>query len=454
MVNKKNDKKQHIEINDYTGIIKILKGELAKQKDKKYFTEDDIYKYLESHNLSIDDDYIDDFLDLLREYNIVDIELVDNAYKNDEIVDLEDIEIENSSENTNTSYTFENTENSLNDSSLLDNDFGSDEITDKFNDFKKTSLEYYQDFNDDLIDNELSDTNDHIKWYMQWVGKYGVLLTAEKEIELAKQIETGSKPNASWLEKEKAEKAKNILINHNLRLVINIAKKYKGRGLPFSDLISEGNNGLIRAISKFDYTKGYKISTYATWWIRQAITRAIADQARTVRIPVHMVETINKLSKITRELQQEYRRKPTDAEIAEKMNGDITEAKINQIRLINIDPSSLDKTISSDNESFLYDFVEDKQILSPDHYAKNKEIISKINEILPKYLNKREVEIFRLRNGLEEGSNEIKQRYTLEEIGDKFGVTRERIRQIESKAMKKLKDKDKVKKDLEHLKSD
>jgi RNA polymerase primary sigma factor len=163
-----------------------------------------------------------------------------------------------------------------------------------------------------------------------------------------------------------------------------------------------------------------------------------------------MVETINKLSKITRELTQEYGRKPTDEEISKAMNNEISPDKINQIRLLNIDPSSLDKSIGSDGESFLYDFIEDKRVIAPDDYAKSKEIIHKINEILPKYLNKREIEVIRLRNGLIEGSEEINQRKTLEEIGEMFGVTRERIRQIESKAMKKLKDK--AKKDLEHFK--
>lgn len=435
--------KKKIYLNEYETIIKILKGELEKSK-KEYFTDEDVFKFLDSHNLLIaDDEETEDFFELLYNEGIM---RDDN--QEEKTVTLDDINLD---EETNTSYTFEEGKNTTEESESLDE--LSEENTENIEDEVK-NVGYYQDIDDEVIDNELIDTDDHIKWYMQWVGKYGVLLTAEKEIELAKQIETGIQEGATWAEKNKAKEAKEILINHNLRLVINIAKKYKGRGLPFSDLISEGNNGLIRAINKFDYKKGYKISTYATWWIRQAITRAIADQARTVRIPVHMVETINKLSKITRELQQELGKRPTDAQIAKEMGGDITESKINQIRLINIDPSSLDKTISSDNESFLYDFVEDKQTISPDKYATNKEIISKINEILPKYLNKREVDIIRLRNGLEEGSNEIKQRYSLEEIGQRFNVTRERIRQIESKAMKKLKDKDNVKKDLEHLKND
>ncbi|BDV02398.1 MAG: hypothetical protein HPAVJP_2870 [Candidatus Hepatoplasma vulgare] len=439
----KNDKKK-IYLNEYETVIKILKGELKKSK-KEYFTEEEVFKFLDNHNLIMtNDDETENFFDLLIAERIIQ----EDQKQEQKMVDLNDVKIE---EETNTSYTFEEDKNSTEEENL---EKSSEEITANAESEVKNDLEYYQDIDDTVIDNELIDTDDHIKWYMQWVGKYGVLLTAEKEIELAKQIEAGIQLDSTWAQKDRARIAKEILINHNLRLVINIAKKYKGRGLPFSDLISEGNNGLIRAINKFDYKKGYKISTYATWWIRQAITRAIADQARTVRIPVHMVETINKLSKITRELMQELGRRPTDAEIAKEMGGDITESKINQIRLINIDPSSLDKTISSDNESFLYDFVEDKQTISPDKYATNKEIISKINEILPKYLNKREVDIIRLRNGLEEGSNEIKQRYSLEEIGQRFNVTRERIRQIESKAMKKLKDKENVRKDLEHLKND
>lgn len=296
------------------------------------------------------------------------------------------------------------------------------------------------EYTDSEIDSDLIEANDHIKWYMRWVGKYGDLLTHDQEISLSKKMERELKTNQS-------SKARDELINRNLRLVINIAKKYKNRGIPFADLISEGNSGLIRAINKYDYRKGYKISTYATWWIRQSITRAIADQARTIRIPVHMVETINKLAKINRALTQELGRLPNNKELAKAMGKPFTPEKINNIKLINIDPSSLDKTIGVDKETTLSSFVEDKSRKDPFQFSRGKEIIHKINEILPKYLKEKEVEIIRMRNGLlnlngiESSAFEKNKIYSLEEIGNHFGVTKERIRQIESKAMKKLKQK-------------
>lgn len=389
---------------EYKTIFNALE-KLKKRLKKDHLTQNEIYNFLDKNKINLDEKETNDFFELLIERGVIGRETED-----DKTLEIDDFFDEN---------TEEITEERIN-------------------------------YSDSELNNNLSEPNDHIKWYMRWVGKYGDLLTSDQEIELLKQMENGLKKNASKEEQIEGEEARKRIINHNLRLVINIAKKYKGRGLPFADLISEGNNGLIRAINKFEYKKGYKISTYATWWIRQAITRAIADQARSVRIPVHMVETINKLSKITRELTQEYGRKPTDKEISKAMNNEISPDKINQIRLLNIDPSSLDKSIGSDGESFLYDFIEDKRVIAPDDYAKSKEIIHKINEILPKYLNKREIEVIMLRNGLIKGSEEINQRKTLEEIGEMFGVTRERIRQIESKAMKKLKDK--AKKDLEHFK--
>ncbi len=403
-------------------ISAALRKKLNVTPDQEFLTIDQVYKYVDKMNLYIDEESSDEFLQHLVEEKIIDSTLLDMDDWDEDRDDF-DYDIERK----------------------IDSKFGS-----KIDEMSDDELEELRSIGDEEINNDLTDVNDHVKWYMRWVGKYGELLSSEEEIELAKQIKEGEKPNATEAEKELALQARNELTKRNLRLVINIAKKYKGRGLHFSDLITEGNSGLIKSISKFDYTKGYKISTYATWWIRQAITRGIADQARTVRIPVHMVETINKLSKVTRDLTQELGRRPTDKEIAKEMGDGITEKKINQIRMINIDPSSLDKTIGSDSESFLYDFIEDKKITNPDDFTRNKEIITKINEILPKYLNKREVEVIRMRNGLEKDSSEINQGYTLEQIGEKFGVTRERIRQIESKAMKKLKDK--AQNDLVHFK--
>ncbi len=417
----------------YSTILNNLKKVLKKSK-KDFLTIDEVFRYIEKANFYIDNDYSDEIRDLLISEKIIDEESFNNDY------------LENSKKISKEDFIESNSPEELSGNKKIDLNFNS-----KVNEMTKEELIDLRNIEDDKINNELTSVNDHIKWYMRWVGKYGELLKPEEEIELAKQIQRGERKNSTSVEKELAIQARNELTKRNLRLVINIAKKYKGRGLHFSDLIAEGNSGLIKSISKFDYTKGYKISTYATWWIRQAITRGIADQARIVRIPVHMVETINKLSKITRDLAQELGRRPTDKEIAEKMEGeDITEKKINQIRLINIDPSSLDKTIGSDSESFLYDFIEDKKIINPDNYTRNKEIITTINKILPKYLNKREIEVIRMRNGLIKDSSEINQGYTLEQIGEKFGVTRERIRQIESKAMKKLKEK--AQNDLIHFK--
>lgn len=417
----------------YKDFIDEIKSYIKKQK-KEFLTVDEFFYYIHfKTKYKIDQDEEDFLLDYLQKENIINFKREED--KRERI----------------SNYTLE--EANLLDEKKEDwNPYDEDEYsTDEFSIETELKNPYETKFSDEEIDNDLSDVTDHIKWYMQWVGKYGSLLSHEEEIELAKKIEASKKPDATEKEKREGQQAIKKLTNHNLRLVINIAKKYKGRGLPFPDLISEGNSGLIKAINKFDYSKGYKISTYATWWIRQAITRAIADQARTVRIPVHMVETINKLSKVTRELIQELGRKPTDKEIADAMGGGLTPKKINQIRLINIDPSSLDKSIGSDNESFLYDFIEDKRVITPDEYSKNREIILKINELLPKYLNKREVEVIRMRNGLIADESEISQRYSLDEIGKKFNVTRERIRQIESKAMKKLKEK--AYKDLEHFKN-
>ncbi len=379
---------------DTKKIISSLKSSL-KKSEKELFDLEEVYKILEKSNIVLSDENNDEFLALLAKEKIIDYNTIE-ALPYDEVT-LSDFNIKDSKINTN-----------------------------------------------------LSDTSDHIKWYMRWVGKYGKLLSSEEEVELAKKIEKGKNPNASKIDIYNAKKAKDELINRNLRLVINIAKKYKTRGLPFADLISEGNSGLIKAVNKYEYQRGFKVSTYATWWIRQSITRAIADQARTIRIPVHMVETINKLSKVNRELIQELGRQPTDAELAQAMGPGFNDKKINQIRLINIDPSSLDKSISTKGESFLYDFVEDKRLENPLDFATNKEIIDKINEILPKYLNEKEVKVIRMRNGLDKDENGIPQFKSLEEIGEIFEVTKERIRQIESKAMKKLKDK--AYKDLKHFK--
>ncbi len=261
--------------------------------------------------------------------------------------------------------------------------------------------------------------NDPVKMYLKEIGRIP-LLKPEDEIEIAKRIKEGD------------EEAREILISSNLRLVVSIAKKYVGRGLLFLDLIQEGNMGLVKAVEKFDYTKGFKFSTYATWWIRQAITRAIADQARTIRIPVHMVETINKLTRIQRQLVQELGREPTAEEIADRMGG-ITPEKVREIQKVALDPVSLETPIGEEDDSHLGDFIEDKDAESPDQYANNQLLKEEINEVLSG-LAEREEKVLRLRFGLEDGRNR-----TLEEVGKEFNVTRERIRQIEAKAIRKLK---------------
>lgn len=261
--------------------------------------------------------------------------------------------------------------------------------------------------------------NDPVKMYLKEIGRVE-LLRPEDEPEIAKAIQNGD------------EEAKKKLISANLRLVVSIAKKYVGRGMLFLDLIQEGNMGLVKAVEKFDYTKGFKFSTYATWWIRQAITRAIADQARTIRIPVHMVETINKLTRIQRQLVQDLGREPTAEEIAEKMDG-ITPEKVREIQKIALEPVSLETPIGEEDDSHLGDFIEDKDALSPDEYANNQLLKDEINNVL-QGLTEREEKVLRLRFGLLDGRTR-----TLEEVGKEFNVTRERIRQIEAKALRKLK---------------
>ena len=259
--------------------------------------------------------------------------------------------------------------------------------------------------------------SDPVRMYLREIGKIS-LLSAAEEVELAKGVEAGD------------PKAKAHLVDANLRLVVSIAKKYIGRGMLFLDLIQEGNLGLIRAVEKFDYQKGFKFSTYATWWIRQAITRAIADQARTIRIPVHMVETINKLIRISRQLVQRLGREPTAAEIAAEM--EISSERVEEIQRIAQEPVSLETPIGEEEDSQLGDFLEDKDMPNPEEVAASMILREQLEELLDD-LSEREREVLRLRFCLEDGHA-----HTLEDVGKKFGVTRERIRQIEAKALRKL----------------
>ena len=262
-----------------------------------------------------------------------------------------------------------------------------------------------------------SPTNDPVRMYLKEIGKVRLLMAYE-EVQLAKRIEAGDII------------AKGYLVEANLRLVVSIAKKYVGRGMLFLDLIQEGNLGLIRAVEKFDYMKGYKFSTYATWWIRQAITRAIADQARTIRIPVHMVETINKLIRVQRQLLQKFGREPTPEEIAKKMQ--LTPEKVREIMKISQEPVSLETPIGEEEDSHLGDFIEDAEAEAPSDAASFTMLQEQLYEVL-NTLNDRERKVIQLRFGLQDGHPR-----TLEEVGREFGVTRERIRQIESKTLGKL----------------
>jgi len=259
--------------------------------------------------------------------------------------------------------------------------------------------------------------NDPVRMYLKEIGRIN-LLTSDEEFEYARRAEEGD------------EEAKRMLAESNLRLVVSIAKRYVGRGMLFLDLIQEGNIGLMKAVDKFDPTKGYKFSTYATWWIRQAITRAIADQARTIRVPVHMVETINKLARIQRQLTQELNREPTDEEIAEKLG--ITVEKVREVYKISQDPVSLETPIGEEDDSHLGDFIKDEIMMGPEEYATVEMLKEELAEVLLT-LTDREEKVLRLRFGLDDG-----QCRTLEEVGQIFGVTRERIRQIEAKALRKL----------------
>lgn len=272
--------------------------------------------------------------------------------------------------------------------------------------------------------------DDPVRMYLKEIGRVP-LLTAEEEVELAKRIEQGD------------EEAKKRLAEANLRLVVSIAKRYVGRGMLFLDLIQEGNMGLLKAVEKFDYRKGYKFSTYATWWIRQAITRAIADQARTIRIPVHMVETINKLIRHQRQLLQRLGREPSPEEIAREMG--IDEEKVREILKIAQEPVSLETPIGEEEDSHLGDFIEDEEAIAPAEAASFSLLKEQLEDVL-NTLTEREQEVLRLRFGLDDGRPR-----TLEEVGQLFGVTRERIRQIEAKALRKLRHPSRSKKLKDYL---
>ena len=303
-----------------------------------------------------------------------------------------------------------------------------DEVSSNGGNVEKVLEEVKDEENLILNDEEITkdvNINDPVRMYLKEIGRIP-LLTPDEELALSERINNND------------EDAKRILAESNLRLVVSIAKRYVGRGLLFLDLIQEGNIGLMKAVDKFDSNRGYKFSTYATWWIRQAITRALADQARTIRVPVHMVETINKMVRVQRQLTLELNREPSEEEIAKKMN--VSVDKVREVIKISQDPVSLETPIGEEDDSHLGDFIKDESSLSPEEYTENEILKEEIDDVLQS-LQQREQEVLRLRFGLKDGTC-----HTLEEVGKKFNVTRERIRQIEAKALRKLRQPSRAKK--------
>ena len=359
---------------------------LVKAQAQGYLTQEDIFNYMQSFDM--EDEDIDDIIQAIKDakYEVRDLDEKEPDFNDENALDDDDILEE--------------------DDEFLDEE-GGETIDIKESDFSSLA-------NLDIKN------SDPVKQYLREIGRYPVLKSKEEEVELAKRILEGD------------EYAKEQLTNCNLKLVISIAKHYINRGMQFLDLIQEGNIGLIKAVEKFDYTKGYKFSTYATWWIRQAITRALADQARTIRIPVHMVETINKITRAQRRLTQKLNRDPTPEEISNELDNILSADRIREIQLIAMDPLSLEKPVGEEEDSHVGDFIEDKDNESPLKYANTSLLKDKLNEVLGE-LTDREEKVIRLRYGIDDGRN-----HTLEEVGKEFNVTRERIRQIEAKALKKL----------------
>ena len=375
-----------------TNLDKIKEKLLKKAKATGTIDQSEIYDALEGYDVT--DDAVENLIKFFDEKEIEVIQIENDEDEDDKNEEIDDSNIDFNAE--------------MGDEGLLDDD----SLEGEFDDIDEEG-------EIDLSTGDEIKVNDSVKMYLKEIGSYP-LLKAEDEPILAKRILEGDK------------EAKETLINANLRLVVNLAKHYVGRGMAFLDLIQEGNMGLIKAVDKFDYTKGYKFSTYATWWIRQAITRAIADQARTIRIPVHMVETINKMTRVQRQLIQELGREPTPEEISEAIGGELTPKRIREIQRIAMEPVSLELPIGEEDDSHLGDFIEDKDSESPVDFTTKQLLKEKLYSILGD-LNDREERVIRLRYGLDDNRPR-----TLEEVGKEFNLTRERIRQIEAKALKKL----------------
>ncbi|WP_027121174.1 RNA polymerase sigma factor [Mycoplasma leonicaptivi] len=408
---------ENVDIDDFENELEISKSKKNSRKSKKEELNDDDF----SEDFSDEEDDFSDDTDALD---------LDNNYSdsNDDKNTEEENEDEEEDIETLSSYHYE------------DEDFSMDELT--FGD-QNALLLHSEEKETKNLSNKLTETNDIVKWYMRWIGKYGKLLTDDEERELAEKMNKGG---------YKGKRARDKLVLRNLRLVINNAKKYKNRGLSFIDLIAEGNGGIMKAVQKYDVSKGYKFSTYATWWIRQAITRAVADQARTIRVPVHMVETINKVAKAERELYQELGYEPSEQQIAERIGNGFTDDKVRYIRKINTDPISLDKQVGKENDSQFSDFVKDETVMNPVDYSSNEELSKVLDEML-KSLDKDDRELIckRFGVGIDENGNKY-EIHSLEELAKlRNNVSKERIRQIENKILKKLKNHPVHGKNLKHF---
>ena len=414
----------------------VIKNLMNLQKEQGYVTIKDMQEQTEIFEL-----IESDVKEIIESLNKVNISLVENAPKKKvaKLVEVKSFEerkadlIKKGKEKG--SITFEELA-----ASLKGLDVDNDSLDELYNALIESNIEVVSEDDQNcngvvksvepiiLNDTEITkdvNINDPVRMYLKEIGKIP-LLSAEEELALSVRVAN------------EEEEAKNRLAESNLRLVVSIAKRYVGRGLLFLDLIQEGNIGLMKAVDKFDYDKGYKFSTYATWWIRQAITRALADQARTIRVPVHMVETINKMARIQRQLTLELNREPSEEEIAKKMG--ITVEKVREVIKISQDPVSLETPIGEEDDSHLGDFVHDINSMTPEEYATNEILKEEIKAVL-ETLQEREQEVLELRFGLIDGTS-----HTLEEVGKKFNVTRERIRQIEAKALRKLRHPSRAKK--------